>query len=702
MNFRIPAAACAAALLLALSACSDNDDHADIMAPTSTVGGVAAIGSPLTAADVRLACRGGVTRTTTTTSDSGSWSVLVPSSALPCAVRVNGGRINGGTTNTAVLYSIAAGDGDTLVSNITPLTDLAMAQAVRTADGRSLADWYAAGAPSAEQVTASIVAAQAALLTELRDRGYTVPEGFNPFSDVFQAIVGNLYDDLLEAVATALAAAGQSFEEFRASYVDGGDIPATVVTPGPAPDVPATHYIRRHWAILEGIYSFDCGGAPLKLRLNTNGSFSVEADGSTRNYSATTPDYFFNYDASPGRPDDIMVGVGQGTQLHFTLNNGQGTGPQPDQKVEGKAFTQCSGTQVSSVYTLPQIIKTFKGSYAASCGDAGAQVLTIGEDSKLSIAGVSVTVAEANSLIAHDSLQSEGSTVFADGTFKLAVVGGNAPKSVEVTVDSPTSTIKKVNYRNGSTNATCTVSGPTTEPPAPAPANVKIAQKIGAAYAGSYTLSCEDFSTSSGRKDRVVTIAANGSANLDGAQIVGPNSAGFVSVVNKTINLFRDDGGQNLPKVLLYTDDNGKLTGGTISEQPNKSIACTANGPNLAIFPLQETVASYARSVAVTCTGEAISGAQTFVIDAAGKASLGSLSITPEDYLQFRFFEFYDSVTFNAASDRSGNRSQIYIGAVGKSIYAYLNRDGSLSSLLYAVSTTTNGVQSTKQGSCTP
>lgn len=701
MNFRIPAAACAAALLLALSACSDNDDNnATVTPPTSTVGGVAAVGAPLTDADVRLVCRGSVTRSTTT-SANGSWSVLVPSAALPCAVRVNGGRLNGGTTNTAVLYSVAAGNGDTLVSNITPLTDLALAQAVRTADGRSLADWYAAGAPSAEQVTASVVAAQAALLTELRDRGYTVPEGFNPFSDVFQAIVGNLYDDLLEAVATALAAAGQSFEEFRASYVDGGDIPATVVTPGPAPDVPAAHYIRRHWAILEGIYSFNCGGAPLKLRLNTNGSFSVEADGSTRNYSATTPDYFFNYDASPGRPDDILVGVGQGTQLHFTLNNGQGAGAQPDQKIEGKTFTQCSGTQVSSVYTLPPVIKTFKGSYAASCGDAGAQVLTIGDDSKLTIGGMSVTVAEANSLIAHDSLQSEGSSVFADGTFKLAVVGATS-KSVEVTVDSPTSTIKKVSYRNGSSGASCTVSGPTTEPPAPVAANVKIAQKIGAAYAGSYTLSCEDFSTSSGRKDRVVTIAANGSADLDGKQIVGPNSPGFVSVVNKTINLFRNDGGQSLPKVLLYTDDNGKLTGGTISEQPNKSIACTANGPNLPIFPLQETVASYARSVNVTCTGEAISGAQTFVIDAAGKASLGSLSITPEEYLQFRFFEFNDTATFNAASDRNGNQSQIYIGAVGKSIYAYLKRDGSLSSLLYGVSTVTNGVQSTKQGSCTP
>lgn len=693
-------AACAAALLLALSACGNNDDDGATEAPSTTVSGLAAVGSPISAGDVRLVCRGGVTRSTTT-SDNGSWSVIVPSSALPCAVRVNGGRLNGGTTNTAVLYSFAAGNGSTLVSNVTPLTDLALAQAVRTADGRSLADWYAANAPSAEQVSAGVAAAQAALLQELRDRGYTVPEGFNPFSDVFQAIAGNLYDDLLEAVAAALAAAGQSFEEFRASYVDGGDIPATVVTPGPAPDVPAAHYIRRHWAILEGIYSFNCGGTPVKLRLNTNGSFSVEAEGSTRNYSANTPDYFFNYDASPGRPADVLVGVGQGTQMHFTLNNGQGAGAQPDQKIDGKTFTQCSGTTLSSAYTLPPVIKTFKGSYAASCGDKGAQVLTIGEDSKLSIGGMSVTVAEANSLIAHDSLQSEGSTVFADGTFKLAVVGSSS-KSVEVTVASPSSTIKRVRYSSSAGGADCSVSGPTTEPPAPEPANVKIAQKIGAAYAGSYVLSCEDFSTSSGRKDRTVTIAANGSASLDSTQIVGPNSAGFVSVVNKTINLFRDDGGQSLPKVLLYTDGNGKLTGGTISEQPNKSIACTANGPDLALFPLQETVSSYARSVNVTCTGEAISGAQTFVIDAAGNASLGSLSITPEEYLQFRFFEFNDTATFSAASDRNGNQSLVYIAAVGKSLYAYLKRDGSLSSVLYGVSQTTNGVQSTKQGSCTP
>lgn len=695
------AALCTATLLLMLSACHDQDDNSAAEVPGVAVGGVAAVGAPLSGAAVRLICVGGLTRNTTT-ADDGSWSVRLPTSALPCAVRVNGGRLPGGTTSTGTLYSVAAGEGETLVSNVTPLTDLALTRAVRSVDGRDLDAWYAAGAPAAAQVATALGVSRAELLTRLRDAGYTVPEGFNPFTDAFQAVAGNDYDDLLEAVGDALEAAGQDFADLRDSYADGGDLPEPPVTPpATAPAVPAAHYIRRHWAILEGVYSFSCAGSPIQLTLNTNGSFSVAAGGTTRNYSATSPDYFFNYDASPGRPSDILVGIGQATQLHFTLNGSNGSGAQPDQKIDGQAYTQCTGTTVSSVYTLPPVIKTFKGSYAASCGDAGAQVLTIGEDSRLTIAGTTVTVGEANSLIAHDSLQSEGSSVFADGTFKLAVVGSSS-RSVEVTVDSPTSAIKKVVYRNGSSGATCSVSGPTTEPPAPAPANVKIASKIGAVYAGSYVLSCPDFSTSSGVRSRTVVINADGSTTLDGQPVVDATHPGYVGVVNRVINIARDDSGNDVPKLILNTDGEQSITGATISEQPLQATNCTTAGLTVPKFPLQETVASYARAVNVTCTGDAVSGAASFVIAADGTASLGSITITPAEYLQNRFFEFSDTATFNADSDKSGDRSQIYVAAVGKSLIAYLNRDGSLSSLIYGVSVTTNGVQSTKQGSCTP
>lgn len=200
---------CAGAL--ALAGC-DSDSPAST---TTTVGGTAATGAPIASATVNLRCSGGATATATT-SATGKWSVTVPTASLPCAVQIDTGVVE--------LYAFTIGSGGSIVANLSPLTSLAIAGATGAAPDDA---WFDSLNDSGLQtLSIDLTAALTALANALQAQGYALPAGaFNPFTTGFEAITGNAWDDLLEALKAALDTAGSDLPTLLASYAGGGDLP---------------------------------------------------------------------------------------------------------------------------------------------------------------------------------------------------------------------------------------------------------------------------------------------------------------------------------------------------------------------------------------------------------------------------------------------------------------------------------------------
>jgi hypothetical protein len=106
-------------LSLVLAACGSSDD---------TLSGTAATGAPIVGGAVDVKCKTGAALSATT-SDAGAWSVTLAGQTLPCKVRVRGGTANS-QANTTDYHSVATAPG---TLNITPLTDLAVAQLAKEA-----------------------------------------------------------------------------------------------------------------------------------------------------------------------------------------------------------------------------------------------------------------------------------------------------------------------------------------------------------------------------------------------------------------------------------------------------------------------------------------------------------------------------------------------------------------------------------------
>ncbi|MDM4772474.1 hypothetical protein [Solimonas sp. SE-A11] len=212
---RIWRAAMAGVLALAAVGCSDTDDGGpEGTAGTATLAGTAAVGAPIVGGAITAKCSGGQTFAATSNA-TGGYSIALPSSALPCALQVSGGTV-GGAANTQSFHSFATRSGTV---NLTPLTDLAVA----LASGSNPLTWFnavsAANPPDLDELAPSI----STLLQKLRGAGYNVPANLNPVTTAFTPAAGNLYDDLLEALAARLRSAETSYAELLVQVVEEGD-----------------------------------------------------------------------------------------------------------------------------------------------------------------------------------------------------------------------------------------------------------------------------------------------------------------------------------------------------------------------------------------------------------------------------------------------------------------------------------------------
>jgi hypothetical protein len=205
---------------IALAACGGSDDPPAAAGPASstlTLTGTAATGAAIAGGTVDAKCATG--NGSAATVADGSYTLAIEGGALPCSLRVT--SADGAT----VLHSAATGSGSSARANITPATELAMAQLF----GRSPADAHAAF-DAAALTPAALDNATSAITTLLTTAGVTISG--NPLSGALD--VGDANDQALDLLKANLEASGTTLAEASNAIVaDKGGTPGGAVPPMP-------------------------------------------------------------------------------------------------------------------------------------------------------------------------------------------------------------------------------------------------------------------------------------------------------------------------------------------------------------------------------------------------------------------------------------------------------------------------------------
>jgi hypothetical protein len=191
----------------------------------STVSGVAATGAAISGGAVSAVCVSG-TAAGTTGSD-GSFSLNLDSGQTPpCMLKVS----KGGLT----LYSYAAAAGHV---NITPLTDMVLARAL--ADSPAVA-FNTFSVANRAAISSGLAAAETYVQAQVSGAGLGTP-GIDPLTGSF--VVGDANDSILDALGTALTAAGKSIDDLRFTAAGGTVLTSLIPAANPAAGeltIPAT------------------------------------------------------------------------------------------------------------------------------------------------------------------------------------------------------------------------------------------------------------------------------------------------------------------------------------------------------------------------------------------------------------------------------------------------------------------------------
>jgi len=189
--------------------------------PIFGLGGTVAAGAPVAGATVAVTCTGGAALSATTGSD-GSWLVKLSNQVFPCAVQAKNGTV-GSVTNTTNYHAIAIGPGTV---NVTPLTNLLVANLVGSADPSA---WFAAlgtSTTSLSAITQTLVdAAISSLRTALANP--TALASVNPFTTTFSPVAGNPMDDLLTSLQLTQQISAVSYANLLSNAAATGFTPAS-------------------------------------------------------------------------------------------------------------------------------------------------------------------------------------------------------------------------------------------------------------------------------------------------------------------------------------------------------------------------------------------------------------------------------------------------------------------------------------------
>jgi hypothetical protein len=174
----------------------------------STLGGVAAVGSPIVNGTINVNCAAGSALAPVTTNTTGGWTVTLSGQTLPCAVEVSGGTIGvGGAGNAISYHSIAIASGTV---NVTPLTDLIV---VSVAGAATPGTWFAGLNASPSQLASITQTKVNTAITNVNTalNGLAPLSASNPLTTSFTPTAGNVNDDMLTALQTAMASTGVAY-----------------------------------------------------------------------------------------------------------------------------------------------------------------------------------------------------------------------------------------------------------------------------------------------------------------------------------------------------------------------------------------------------------------------------------------------------------------------------------------------------------
>lgn len=179
-----------------------------------TLSGVVAKGAALANANVEAVCASG--EGSATADANGSYTLALTDALLPCVLKATGVDADAGL----VLHSVATGSGGTATSNITPVTELLVAQLT----GQNPADFMAAANASALNstvTTANIGAAKTEVIATLAAAGLDTAalSDADMVSGTLQAGTGAGYDGVLDALGAALTTSGTTLAQMTETVV---------------------------------------------------------------------------------------------------------------------------------------------------------------------------------------------------------------------------------------------------------------------------------------------------------------------------------------------------------------------------------------------------------------------------------------------------------------------------------------------------
>jgi len=214
-------------IALGLNGCWNDDDNKsdsakldDNKSDSAKLTGTAATGAPIIGGNVDIKCAEG-SPLTAITNENGVWEVNISGQVFPCALAVTGGNLDGNES----FYSLALGIGNI---NITPLTNLVVANLV----GQNPKEWFdslnVASLTTVNQTaldnSLDSIATELGLTTALND--------LNPFTVAFNAVTGDRFDNILQAMANVVSAVLTNYDQLLnwAAYPGTFNLPVSFST----------------------------------------------------------------------------------------------------------------------------------------------------------------------------------------------------------------------------------------------------------------------------------------------------------------------------------------------------------------------------------------------------------------------------------------------------------------------------------------
>ncbi len=259
-----------------VAACGGGSDTPPPPPPTATLSlqGTAATGAAISGAAVTAKCNGGTG--TATTATNGTYAISLTAGTLPCTLKV--------TAAGGDLHSVVAGSGATASANITPITQLIVANLA----GRDPATYFSAfAAADITALTASAVdGAQAKVVSVLKNNGVDASALGNLITGSLVAASGstpgNALDQILDTLNTKLSTSGVTLAQLVTTVLQTVATATPSDTPSVALDVALQARAASCNALRSGSYRL------VVPTVGTAGSFGV-ASTEKLTVNATTP-----------------------------------------------------------------------------------------------------------------------------------------------------------------------------------------------------------------------------------------------------------------------------------------------------------------------------------------------------------------------------------------------------------------------------